>query len=83
MKAFFSNFIVVVVLIGALTRVLNLVLSKKINREYIATFAISILILFPLVSIFLGFDLAISTYLPTLLVWLLIDHIYYQVGKKP
>jgi hypothetical protein len=83
MRAFFYNFIVAIFLVGALTRLLNWLLLKKMDKPYLASFGISTVVLIPLVSIFLAFDLAISTYLPSLLLWLLIDHVHYQVRKKP
>lgn len=73
--AFFKNFIVVVILIGILTRIALYLYSRKIKRNiaiFLAFFTVGIIIL-PIVSIFLGFDIAVSEYVVALIIWLLFD----------
>ena len=82
MEAIFLNFLMVIVLMGVLTRFLNYLLKTKVEKPYIATFFITLFCVIPLVSVTIGFDAAISMYLISLLVWLLIDHLHFQVGKK-
>ncbi|NGX28138.1 MAG: hypothetical protein K940chlam1_00313 [Candidatus Anoxychlamydiales bacterium] len=73
--AFFKNFIVVVILIGILTRIALYLYTRKIRRDisiFLAFFTVGIIIL-PIVSIFLGFDIAVSEYVVALIIWLLFD----------
>lgn len=82
MRAIFLNFLFVIFLMGVLTRLLNFLLKNKVQKPYIATFFISLVCVFPLVSVIIGFDVAISIYLVSLLIWLLIDHLHFQVEKR-
>ena len=83
--AFFQNFIVAVVIIGILTRVAELLFRKKFKKDismYLSFLTIIIFIM-PLVSIFIGFDIAISEYLIALLIWFLFDLMRISIkGKK-
>ena len=73
--AFFKNFIVVVILVGILTRIALYLYTRKIKRDvsiFLAFFTVGIIIL-PIVSIFLGFDIAVSEYVVALIIWLVFD----------
>jgi|GEM_PF-7002371 len=82
MRDFFTNLLVVVFLVGILTRFTNYILNGRVKREYFVSFALYFLILIPVVSLTLGFDVAISVYLIALLIWLLIDHLNYESRRK-
>jgi len=72
---FFKNFIVVVILIGIFTRIALYFFSRKLKRElsiYLAFFTVGIIVL-PIASITLGFDVAVSEYVVALIIWLLFD----------
>ena len=73
----FSNLFFIFLIIGIISRVLDWLLFKYSNIEkkvsiYVAMI-ITILITAPLVAIFVGFDVLISSYLLAILLWLLID----------
>ena len=82
MEAVFLNFIVVIILMGVLTRISNFLLKRKVKRPYFITFFVCLAFVIPLVSLTLGFDAAISMYLIASIVWLLIDHLHFQAVKK-
>jgi hypothetical protein len=71
----FKNFIVVMILTGIFTRIINFYLRKKIKRLTAAyvTFLISLVFIAPLASAFVGFDVAVAIYVFSLLAWLLFD----------
>jgi len=72
-----SNLFFIFLIIGIISRVLDWLLFKYSSLEkkvsiYVAMI-ITILITAPLVAIFVGFDVLISSYLLAILLWLLID----------
>jgi hypothetical protein len=70
----FKNFVVVMILMGAFTRLSNYILFKYFKEKsiYFSFFIVGLTIC-PLAAIFLGFDVAISEYLIALLLWCLFD----------
>ena len=81
--AFFKNFIVVVILIGVLTRIAYFLYSRKIKKDisiYLSFFTVGIIVL-PIVSIILGFDIAISEYVVALIIWLIFDLIRIKTSR--
>lgn len=82
--AFFKNFIVVVILVGILTRIACYLYAKKVKKDvsvFLAFFTVGAIIL-PIVTIFLGFDIAISEYVVALVVWLVFDIIRVKMNTK-
>lgn len=84
--AFFKNFIVVVILVGILTRIALYLYSRKIKKDisiFLSFFTVGVIIL-PIVSITLGFDIAVSEYVVALIIWLLFDliRIKTNIPKK-
>jgi len=79
---FFKNFIVVVILVGLLTRIAFYFYKKKLKSEiavFLTFFSVGIIIL-PIVSLTIGFDVAISEYVLALIIWLLFD--LMRIGIK-
>ncbi len=75
MILFFKNFIVALVTVGILTRIANFLYSKKVKREiaiYLSFFTVGVIIL-TAVAFVLGYDIAVSEYVVSLLIWLLFD----------
>jgi len=82
--AFFKNFIVVVILVGILTRIAYYLYARKVKKDisvFLAFFTVGIIIL-PIVTIVLGFDVAISEYVVALIVWLLFDIMRVKINSK-
>ncbi|NGX62962.1 MAG: hypothetical protein KR126chlam6_00366 [Candidatus Anoxychlamydiales bacterium] len=82
--AFFKNFIVVVILVGILTRIAYYLYARKVKKDtsvFLAFFTVGIIIL-PIVTIILGFDIAISEYVVALIVWLLFDIMRVKINSK-
>jgi len=73
--AIFKNFIIVVILVGLMTRLANHYYLKKMKRTpaaYLSFFSVGVIVL-PIVSFAVGFDVTISEYVGALLMWLLFD----------
>jgi len=72
-----SNLFVIFLIIGIISRFLDWLLFKYSNLEKKVSIYISMIITMivtaPLVAIFVGFDVLISSYLLAILLWLLID----------
>ncbi|NGX32596.1 MAG: hypothetical protein K1060chlam4_00645 [Candidatus Anoxychlamydiales bacterium] len=82
--AFFKNFIVVVILVGILTRIALYLFSRKLKRDmaiFLAFFTVSVITL-PIVSLTLGFDIAVSEYVVALVIWLLFDLMRIKIDTK-
>lgn len=84
--AFFKNFIVIVILVGILTRIALFLYMKKFKKDvaiFCTFFTVGIIVL-PIVSLTIGFDIAVSEYVVALIIWLLFDlmRIKINVGKK-
>lgn len=81
--SFFSNFFVLFVLAGILTRILNHFLKKKVKSSTAVNVSAVLALIFtgPILVIFLGFDVAIAEYATSLLAWLIIDHLW-ELGKR-
>ncbi|NGX49201.1 MAG: hypothetical protein K940chlam5_00797 [Candidatus Anoxychlamydiales bacterium] len=82
--AFFKNFIVVVILVGILTRIALYLFSRKLKKDmaiFLAFFTVSVIIL-PIVSLTLGFDIAVSEYVVALVIWLLFDLMRIKIDTK-
>lgn len=78
----FKNFIVVMILIGALTRLSNHIFSKYMRRSaviYVTPVAVGIFV-FPLVVILVGFDVVIAEYVMAIIFFFLFDLI--RQGRK-
>lgn len=82
--AFFKDFIVALVVTGLLTRVSNYFLQKNMPKRQAAmiSFGIVGIILLPILSATIGFDVAFFEYLLFLIVWLIIDLMHYSKEKK-
>lgn len=81
---FFKNFIVVVILIGILTRFANFIFCKYVDRSvaiYLSAITTGLLI-FPFVAYFLGFDILISEYVLSLIAWFVFDLLRKDVKKR-
>jgi hypothetical protein len=82
--ALFKNFIIAVIIVGVITRIAITAFSKKIKTDvsiYIS-YLTSALLLLPIVSLTLGFDIAISEYLVGIAIWLLFDLIRIKASAK-
>ncbi len=82
--ALFKNFIIVLIIVGILTRIAMYFFIKKFKKDmaiFLAFFIVAIIIL-PIVSLILGFDIAISEYVVALGIWLLFDLIRIKVNTK-
>ena len=82
--AFFKNFIIVVILVGILTRIALYLFSRKLKKDmaiFLAFFTVSVIIL-PIVSLTLGFDIAVSEYVVALVIWLLFDLMRIKIDTK-
>ncbi|MBN2479543.1 MAG: hypothetical protein JXA94_04885 [Parachlamydiales bacterium] len=82
--AFFKNFIIAVIIIGICSRVAKYFFLKKFDNDvsvFLSTLTTAIIIL-PLISIFVGFDIAISEYLIGVLIWLLFDLMRLNINRK-
>jgi hypothetical protein len=80
----FKNFIVVVILIGVLTRVGNFIFCKYVDRSvaiYLSAIATGLLI-FPFVAYFIGFDILVSEYVLSLIAWFVFDLLRKDVKKR-
>lgn len=84
MEAFFKNFIVVFFVTGILTRLTNYILQKKflIQGYFYLSFGIAFIFFVPLMVWYVGFDVAVSEYVLTLIIWLLIDIMHSQAKKE-
>ncbi|NGX34427.1 MAG: hypothetical protein K1060chlam1_00780 [Candidatus Anoxychlamydiales bacterium] len=82
--AFFKNFIIVVIIVGILTRIALFLYSKKLKKDmaiFLAFFTVAVIIL-PIVSLTLGFDIAVSEYVVALVIWLLFDIMRIKITTK-
>jgi hypothetical protein len=72
---FFQNFLVAIFIVGLLTRTAYFFLIKKVEKKIavVLSFLIVGIFLFPIVSIFISFDIALSKYLISFLIWIIID----------
>ena len=72
---FFKNFIVAMVLTFLVTRALNFLFLKRFRASQVAyiSFFIGVLIFFPVISLTVGFDIAVYEYIAALVVWLIFD----------
>lgn len=72
----FKNFIVIFILVGLLSRLLNFLFFRffKINAIYISYLCL-IIVFCPLMAFFVGFDTAVSEYVPSILIWFFFDFI--------
>jgi len=80
--ALFKNFIIVIIIVGILTRIALYLYSKKLKKDisiFLAFFTIAVIIL-PIVSLTIGFDIAISEYLVALVIWLIFDLMRIKVN---
>ncbi len=85
MALFFKNFIVVVILIGLLTRIGNYLYRKIVKIEVavlLSALTVGIIIL-PIVSLTIGFDVAISEYMLALIIWLIFDLLKKGISFNP
>ena len=75
----FKNFIFIFMLTGALTRGAIYLLGRYLDKRHCAMLAFGLigLIIIPLVSIYIGFDVAISEYLLAMIIWLVVDLMHY------
>jgi len=73
--AIFQNFIFVFIFVGVITRILHYFLLKKVKKSTAAylTFGIIGVILVPIASIFIGWDVIFTEYVGSLVIWLLFD----------
>ncbi|MFA6119049.1 MAG: hypothetical protein WC688_03945 [Parachlamydiales bacterium] len=80
----FKNFIFVVILVGVLTRIVSYFFSKIVKKAFVIylSFLSVAIILFPIVSLMIGFDVAVSQYLFSLVIWLIFDLIRINVDLK-
>jgi len=81
---FLKNFIVVVVLIGIFTRIALFLYMKKVKKDvavFLTFFTIGIILL-PIVSLTIGFDIAVSEYVVALIIWLLFDLMRLGIDTK-
>ena len=81
---FFKNFIIVVIIVGILTRIALYLYSKKFKRDmaiFLAFFTVAVIIL-PIVSLTLGFDIAVSEYVVALVIWLLFDLMRIKIKPR-
>lgn len=81
---FFKNFLVVIILMGILTRIALYFYLKSLKKEiaiFFAFFTIGFIFL-PLISIIIGFDVAFFEYLVALIIWLLFDLLRVNIMKK-
>ncbi|HEU64938.1 MAG: hypothetical protein KR126chlam4_00573 [Candidatus Anoxychlamydiales bacterium] len=82
--ALFKNFIIVVIVVGILTRIALYLYSRKFKKDmaiFLAFFTVSVIIL-PIVSLTLGFDIAVSEYVVALVIWLLFDLMRIKITTK-
>ena len=80
----FKNFIFVTIIIGVLTRVTNFFFQKDLKRivsAYLSFFLVGIIVI-PIATFLVGFDVAASEYLIALIIWLIFDLIRSDVKKK-
>ena len=79
----FKNFIVVVIIVGVVTRLSRYILSKYIDNKitviYISSIGCGILIC-SIASVIVGFDVVISEYLMAFILWFVFD--LMRVGVK-
>jgi hypothetical protein len=73
--AFFQNFLAAILIVGLLTRIAYFFFIKKLEKtQAIAVSFLTVgIFLFPIVSIFVSFDIALSKYLIAFLIWIIID----------
>jgi len=70
----FTNFISVIIIIGILTRISNYFFYKKYKKMYIyLSFLSTLIFILPLIAFFVGFDVVVSEYLLSLILWFLFD----------
>ncbi len=80
----FKNFIFITILIGILTRLTNFFFQKDLKRivsAYLSFFLVGIIII-PVATFLVGFDVAASEYIIALIIWLIFDLIRSNVKKK-
>jgi len=81
---FFKNLFVVVIIVGILTRIAIFFYSKFFRKEIavIFTFFTVGIIVVPIISYTIGFDIAVSEYLVILILWLIFDLLRAKSIKK-
>lgn len=83
--AFFKNFFVVFILIGGITRLSNFLFQKYIEDKKIVIYVSSIstgLIICFIAAMVLGFDVVISEYLISFIIWFIFDLLKTGMTKK-
>ena len=73
--AILKNFIFVFFFVGIITRIVHYFLLKKAKKSTAAylTFAIVGVILVPIASAFIGWDVVFAEYVGSLIIWLIFD----------
>jgi len=73
--AIFKNFIFVFIFVGVITRIVHYFLLKKVKKSTAAylAFAIVGVVLVPLASLIIGWDVIFAEYVGSLVIWLLFD----------
>jgi len=82
--ALLKNFIIVLIIVGILTRVFLYLFAKKLKKDmaiFLAFFTVAVIIL-PIVSLTIGFDVAVSEYVVALAIWLLFDLMRIKINSK-
>ena len=82
---FFRNFFVALILCGILTRMASYFFRKSFKTvpcAYLSFFSVFVVIL-PIISFLVGFDIVIAEYVASLLIWLFYDLLRaVSMGKK-
>jgi hypothetical protein len=81
---YFKNFFVVIIITGILTRIVLFLYVKKLKKDaaiFLTFFTVGVIIL-PIVSLSIGFDIAISEYFVALVIWLLFDLMRLGINIK-
>ena len=80
----FKNFIVVFIITGVVTRLINFYFKKKkFKREIYSyiSFFIALIVITPITSLTIGFDVTVAIYFFSLIVWLIFDNIRANAQK--
>ena len=77
--AFFKNFIIIILIIGIISRGLNYLFIKllPLKKKWIFALTIfcNIIIFCPIFAVYVGYDVIISEYLPAIILWGIYDYI--------
>ena len=79
--AFFSNILIAAILVGIITRFSHYLFFRYLKDRKIAlytSFIVCFVVIELLITIFVGFDVAISSYLIAFIIWLIFDFIKYS-----